>query len=72
MTLIERLRSYLPRLRTAWLFCLSTFTRDICERCHREKLNVMFRVRYDAKLCDQCWVALKYNGIKGFVKPGRR
>lgn len=47
-------------VRTAWRFVISTFTRDTCDRCHQLKLNVMFRWKYERKLCDQCWVALKY------------
>jgi recombinational DNA repair protein (RecF pathway) len=46
-------------IRSAWRFVLSNFTQDRCDRCHQKKLNVMFRWRFERKLCDQCWVALR-------------
>ncbi len=50
--------SWLSVLTTGWAIFVSTFTKDKCGRCFKVKLNVMYRARWDMKLCDQCWLWL--------------
>lgn len=64
--------AWIQNVRAAWRFALSSFTRDACERCKQQKLNVMFRWRYAMKLCDQCWISLKTFKIVGADKQRKK